>query len=121
MTLSKSFEILMFPTFERELSKIISSYPQFRQDISQLKESLKKNPEQGKHLGGGIYKIRIEISGKPAGKRYGARVIIAVFTSDREVLLLKIYDKSDTKDLTPSELTAIRKMVGEIRKQRKKR
>jgi hypothetical protein len=36
------------------------------------------------------------------------------------VLLLKVYDKSGTKDLTPSEESAIRKMAGEIRKQKAK-
>lgn len=70
-------------------------------------------------MGVGIFKVRVEITGKPAGKSYGARLIYAIFSVTHEVLLLKIYDKSLVKDLTRAEENALRKMVSEIRKQKK--
>ena len=41
----------------------------------------------------------MDIEGKPAGKSYGARVIIHIKIIERVVYLLSVYDKSDKKDL----------------------
>jgi hypothetical protein len=118
MNSSVPFSVYQLAPFEKEAAKIISSYPAFKQDLIRLRESLSVNPEQGKHLGSGVYKIRLEITGKPAGKSYGARVIYVIFSVTSEILLLKVYDKSETKDLSKSEEKLIRKMAGDIRKQK---
>lgn len=119
MTSSKPFSISSLPSFEKELAKIISRYPQFREDFKLFKESIKTNPEQGRHLGSGIYKVRLQISGKPSGKSYGARVIHAIFTVSSEVLLMLIYDKSYIKELTKAQEAAFRKLANELRKKKK--
>jgi hypothetical protein len=121
MSTSKPFSVSSLPSFEKELSKILAKYPAFLQEFEKFKEEIKKNPEQGSHLGAGIYKVRLDIPGKPSGKSYGARVIQAIFSVSSEVLLIRIYDKSDTKDLTKAEEYAYRKMVNEIRKQKKRK
>ena len=116
MKSSSRFSILTLPIFDKELAKIISKYPGFRKEFEFFKELIKVNPEQGDHLGGGVYKVRIIIPGKPTGKRYGARVIQAIFSVSDEVLLIRIYDKSEVKDITSSEEKAYRKMANQIRK-----
>jgi hypothetical protein len=120
MSTSKQFSIVSLPSFEKELGKIISRYPTFRQEFETFKEGIKAKPEQGSHLGAGIYKIRLEIPGKPSGKSYVARVIQAIFSISNEVLLIRIYDKSHTKDLTKAEEDAYRKMVNQLRKKKKR-
>jgi hypothetical protein len=119
MSSSKPFSISSLPSFEKELGKIITKYPHFKESFEHFKESLKTNPEQGSHLGSGVYKVRLEIPGKPAGKSYGARVIHAIFTVSSEVLLMLIYDKSYIKDLTKAQEAAFRKLANELRKKRK--
>jgi hypothetical protein len=118
MNSSRPFSISSLPRFEKELSKIISKYPAFRQEFDSFKESLKTNPEQGIHLGSGVYKIRLEIPGKSGGKSFGARVIQAIFTISNEVLLMMIYDKSDLKNLTKGQEAAFRKLASELGKKK---
>jgi hypothetical protein len=98
------FEVKRVFRFEKDLKHILKTYPNFNQNIRVLSESLKMNPEQGESLGAGVYKVRVDIEGKPAGDRYGARVIHAIFSVVNKVYLLRVYDKSDTKDLSPSEI-----------------
>ncbi len=119
MSSSKPFNVSSLPRFEKELAKIISKYPAFRLEFDNFKETLKNNPEQGNHLGSGVYKVRLEIPGKPAGKSYGARVIQAIFTVSNEVLLMLIYDKSDIRSLTKAQEAEFRKLANELREQRK--
>jgi hypothetical protein len=120
MSSSRLFKVSSYSRFEKEAAEIIKDYAEFKVDLENFKRVLQKNPEQGTHLGSGVYKARIEISGKPAGKSYGARVIYAVFTVTEEVLLLKVYDKSNRKDMSKYEVTQIRKLVGILRSQKKK-
>jgi hypothetical protein len=115
--LSREFEVKRVFRFERDLKHILKTYPNFNQNIQALSESLKKNPEQGESLGAGVYKVRIDIDGKPAGDRYGARVIHAIFSVVNKVYLLCVYDKSDTKDLSPLEIREVKKFVKELRKE----
>jgi hypothetical protein len=115
MSSSKPFEVRSFGRFEKEALAIIRAYPSFKNDLEAFKKLLTSNPEQGEHLGSGVFKARIEITGKPAGKSYGARVIHAVFSVAKEVLLIKVYDKSKTKDLSSKEIQEIRKLVADIR------
>lgn len=120
MISSKPFKVLSTPAFERSLAKISSKYPHFKKDFQNFKDSLSLNPEQGIHLGGGIYKVRLEITGKGVGKSYGARTIYSVFSLFEEVLLLKVYDKSYVKDLSSEEFNEIRLLVNTLRKQKRK-
>ncbi len=121
MSSSKQYKVLPFGRFEKEASAIIKAYPAFKIDLENFKKLLVTNPEQGEHLGSGVYKARVEITGKATGKSYGARIIHAIFSIAEEVLLLKVYDKSKTKDLSKQELQHIRELAGEIRSEKNKR
>lgn len=82
-----SFKVIPTTRFEKEAKKISRVYPGFKKDIEKLTSSLAAQPIQGSHLGHGIYKVRIPIS----GKSYGARTLHAVFRADKEVYL-SVYD-----------------------------
>jgi mRNA-degrading endonuclease RelE of RelBE toxin-antitoxin system len=97
------YEVLTTEEFLKDVKSILKVYPGFKKDIQHAIAELQKNPEQGNHLGHGIYKLRVSITGKSSGKSYGARIIHLVITFHRKVYLLKAYDKSEKKDLTTEE------------------
>ncbi len=110
-----SFKIIPTSRFEKEAKKILRVYPGFKKDISKLISSLTIQAVQGSHLGHGIYKVRIPITGKSAGKSYGARVLHAVFSTGNEVYLLSVYDKSVKKDMSSSEVNELVQLVKQIK------
>jgi hypothetical protein len=110
-----SFNVNITSRFEKDSKKIVRIYPGFRKDIQKLVESLASNPIQGSHLGHGIYKVRISITGKSSGKSYGARSIHVVFSALKEVYLLSVYDKSVKKDLTEGEVSELKKLIERLR------
>jgi mRNA-degrading endonuclease RelE of RelBE toxin-antitoxin system len=99
-----SFKILPTPPFERELKKLSKKYVSIKSDLSQLIDSLLKDPTIGQALGNNCFKIRIAISSKNKGKSGGARVITYVKIVDATIYLLSIYDKADTDTITDNEL-----------------
>ncbi len=111
------FQVIPTPRFQKESKKIVRKYPGFRSDLSRLIDSLSTQPVQGDHLGEGIYKLRISISGKPSGKSYGARIIYAIISVRNQVHLLSVYDKSDKKDILSSEVKEMIKQVKAIKTQ----
>jgi hypothetical protein len=113
---SVKFEVKTTHQFQRDLKQILKRYPDFTKNIQSTIDSLGVNPVQGDPLGSGVYKLRIEIEGKGHGERYGARLIHAVFSVVGKVYLMRVYDKSDKKDLSPSELKEIRKLANAIQK-----
>lgn len=110
-----SFSVIPTARFEKELKKISRVYPEFKKDIEKLGISLSIQPEQGSHLGHGIYKVRIPITGKASGKSYGARIIHVVFSAHKEVYLLSVYDKSVKKDLLASEIKELERIVERLK------
>ena len=110
-----SFKIIPTSRFEKEAKKISRIYPGFKKDLEKLTVSLAELPVQGSHIGHGIYKVRIPITGKSSGKSYGARVIHAVFSVVREVYLLTVYDKSVKKDLGSNEALELVQLVKKIK------
>jgi hypothetical protein len=98
-----NYEVLTTEEFLKDAKSIIKIYPGFKRDIQNVISILQENPEQGDHLGHGLYKLRVSISGKSSGKSYGARVIHLVISVHRKVFLLKAYDKSQKKNLTTEE------------------
>lgn len=69
-----------------------------------LLESLKENRLQGVPLGNSIYKVRLLISSKGAGKSGAARVIAYVKVVNKELVLIIIYDKSARANITDKEI-----------------
>jgi hypothetical protein len=97
-------EIIPAPSFRRALIPLAKKYRSLLEDINELAEQLRQNPQFGTPLGQDCYKIRIAISSKKQGKSGGARVITCVKIIDDHVLLLTIYDKSEKTDISNKEL-----------------
>ena len=110
MISSTNYKIFPTALFMREARKLKKKYPQIRDDFKKLADQLKKDPITGNDpLGSNCYKLRMEISGNPAGKSGGARIIIQVFVKDYEVHVLSVYDKSGTSTIYEEELDKILK------------
>ncbi len=90
-----SFEVIPTTNFLKELKILAKKYPKIKKDIEDLEEALKINPKQGDPLPKSCFKVRMQITGKPAGKRDGARIITCVKVLNEKVYLLSIYDKSE--------------------------
>lgn len=103
------------PRFGKELKRLAKKYHSIKQDYANLLTSLNENPTQGADLGQGIRKVRMAIASKGKGKSGGARVIIytvLIATSDTEVKLLTIYDKSEKATITDNEIQELRRANG---------
>ena len=103
----------LYPTeeFKKNAKKIKGKYPDFKNDLYLFAKKLKKNPLSFPSidpLGDGLFKCRIDITGKPAGKSFGARIIYLIISADNEVWIMTCFDKSDKKDLTSKELSSLR-------------
>ena len=90
--------------FERQAKRLIKKYASLKQELLQLVQQLKDNPELGTALGRRCYKIRISVASKVKGKSSGARVITNFMVTGSTVYLLPIYDKSDQETLSDKEL-----------------
>lgn len=105
--------IRMLPEFEHRAKAMAKKYKSFVQDYKKFVESLKAAPQQGKSLGGGVYKIRIPISSKTKGKSGGARILTytvnKVSTDLFIVVLMSIYDKSEMENVSDAYLKNILK------------
>lgn len=99
-----SFRILTTLEFEKEIKRLTKKYPSLKKDYSLLLESLEQNPSQGVSLGNNIYKIRLLISSKGTGKSGGARVITYLKIVNKELVLVSIYDKSDSANISDKEI-----------------
>jgi mRNA-degrading endonuclease RelE of RelBE toxin-antitoxin system len=96
--------------FISEAKKLKKKYPNLKEDLENLRDSLKKDPiTSHDSLGANCYKVRMELKDKPGGKSGGARVIIQVYVQDKMVHLLSIYDKSNKNSLYEGELDKILK------------
>src|SRR5882724_4924739 len=106
-----SFKIYPTEEFKKNARKIKDIYPDFRNDLFEFARKRKRNPLSLPGLdplGDGLFKCRIDITGKPAGKSFGARIIYLMITADNEVWVMTCYDKSDKKDLSARELASLR-------------
>ena len=99
--------------FARSAKKLAKKYRSLKSDLVKLNESLQINPYLGDKITENFYKIRLAIKSKGKGKSGGARVITYVTvevlkgTEEIEVLLLKIYDKSDRSNIGGNEIRQI--------------
>lgn len=90
-----SFEVIPSTNFLKELKVLAKKYPKIKKNIEELEEALKKNPQKGDPLPKSCFKVRMQITGKPAGKRGGAKVITCVKVINEKIYLLSIYDKAE--------------------------
>lgn len=93
--------------FKKQQKRLSKKYPSLDQDVIAFIESLETNPEQGDSLGKGLYKVRLKIKSKHAGKSGGARVITCVKIVETMVILVAIYDKSEKETMTNEEIAIL--------------
>ena len=106
-----SYKIVSSKGFKGDVKSLVKKYRSFKNELSDLFDSLAENPKQGDDLGKSCYKVRLGIESKGKGKSGGARVITYVVTEDEEVILLTIYDKKERDNLLPNELD---ELLGEL-------
>ena len=110
-----TYEFRPSPDFEKQAKKLNKRYPSFKKDLLLFLDSLKANPWQGTDLGGGIRKVRMNISTKSRGKAGGARVITMNVSVDVEkmiIALLYMYDKADMASVNNAFIKQVIKEMG---------
>lgn len=98
-----NYEIIVSPTFEKEVKKLKKRYKKISFDLKSLITNLYVNPKLGTPLGNEIYKIRIPNSSIPTGKSGGFRVITYHIINEK-IYLLTIYSKSDKESISSKEI-----------------
>jgi hypothetical protein len=89
--------------FRRNLKELAKRHASLIRDIDKLIASLVTDPTQGESLGGGLYKVRLNIRSKGKGKSGGGRVVTYLKLVD-EVHLLMMFDKSDMDNVNDAFL-----------------
>ncbi len=102
-----NFSVIPSDKFKKKAKQLKRKFPSLKQELTELNATLEKDPEIGTPLGNKTYKIRIAIKSKGQGKSGGARVISYVVTSNNEVYLLTIYDKSEFDAIDDKSIKAI--------------
>jgi len=106
-----SYKVQSIVVFEKQAKRLIKKYASLKNELFELIQQLKKNPQQGTPIGKSCYKIRVPIASKGKGKSGGARVITNFVVTDQTVYLLSIYDKADKETLTNKELEELLKYI----------
>jgi len=104
-----SFAVESSLLFRRQAKRLLKKYPSLVLELEDLIASLAETPKQGVALGKDLYRIRLAIRSKGAGRSGGARVITCLKVVSKRVILAAIYDKSELDNLTDRELAAIAK------------
>lgn len=97
-----NWKISTVPDFDREVKRLAKKYKSLRSDLSEFQKEIQKNPYLGTEIIPGVRKIRMAISSKGKGKSGGARIISFIAVNDaitNEIILLYIYDKSETPNI----------------------
>ena len=99
-------EIIETSVFTRQIMELLSD-----DEYARLQFDLVLRPEQGALIprSGGIRKIRWAGSGR--GKRGGIRVIYYWQADEYQIFMLLAYAKNIQDDLTPAQLSILRKLV----------
>ncbi len=92
--------------FTRRVTAVLSD-----DEYRELQATLVKRPKAGSVIpgSGGIRKLRWSASGR--GKRGGARVIYYWATEQERILMLLIYAKNESEDLTRDQIKMLRYIV----------
>jgi mRNA-degrading endonuclease RelE of RelBE toxin-antitoxin system len=106
-----SYNIKTIAVFEKQTKRLLKKYSSLKNELLQLVQELKENPEQGTGIGKNCYKIRLSIASKGKGKSGGARVITHIVIAKETVYLLSIYDKSNQETLSQKELDELLKYI----------
>jgi len=107
--MSPDVEIFITSAFKRQYKALKKTYRNIDCDFKALLETLHKAPKSGKSLGHGLYKVRLEGTDIPGGKRGGYRVITYFVDTDNSLYLLSIYSKRQIENISLREIKQIMK------------
>jgi hypothetical protein len=101
-------ELIETSTFTKQISGLLGD-----EEYGKFQSRLAANPKLGAVIkgGGGIRKVRVAIGGR--GKSGGARVIYYWAIRRHMILLLFVYSKNVTADLTPKQVSQLARVVKE--------
>lgn len=90
--------------FLKDLKRLAKKYKSLRNDYAHFLKELEANPTMGTDLGNGTRKVRLAIASKGKGKSGGGRIITYSIhkTEDANlrIVLLTLYDKSETANVS---------------------
>ena len=101
-------EFIETPLFTQCVTALLSD-----DEYRKLQEELIRNPKAGDVIPGsdGLRKLRWRVAGR--GKRGGIRVIYYCWSEGRLVMYYA-YDKTKQEDLTPDQLSNLRRLIREL-------
>ena len=92
--------------FQKEFKRLARKYPAVMQQVEALIGELENDQRPGDKIpsvGYDVYKVRVANPSAARGKRGGFRMIYYVRFIDR-VVLVTIYAKTETSDVSPDEI-----------------
>jgi hypothetical protein len=98
------------PYFKRKFKRLAKKFRTLPDELDELITLLEKQPQQGKDLGAGLFKLRLGSESKGGGKSGGFRVAtyyIEQTSEDEIIYLVTIFDKSEEENITKAELLKI--------------
>lgn len=106
MAYSAGVVIVETPIFTRQVNEQLTE-PEYRE----FQIIMVNNPGLGDVIkgSGGLHKIRWMLTGR--GKRGGARIIYYWAVADDRLLMLFMYPKNERADLTPAQVSTLRRIV----------
>jgi len=99
-----NYKVKSIEVFKRQAKKLIKKYPSLKEEIREIIQKLKINPNLGTPIIKNCYKIRISIASKGKGKSGGARIISHFIVSQNIIYLIYIYDKNKKESISEKEI-----------------
>ena len=96
------YQIIILPSFKRELKRYIKKYRNLKDSIIETLENF--HQDLYPHLGNNIYKIRLKTKDIPKGKSKSFRLIVLLIEIDKLLVPITIYFKGDQEDINKKEL-----------------
>jgi hypothetical protein len=98
-------------------SQAVEEYFGGDEAYSAFQQYLARLPESGRVIAGcgGLRKIRWPDPRRGKGKRGGLRIIYLYVPEVRQFLLLDLYDKDETDDLSPADRARLAQLAAEYR------
>jgi len=106
-----SYSVKSIALFEKQAKRLSKKYPSLKNELWELTQNLKENPEQGTPIGKNCFKVRLSVRSKGKGKSGGTRVITHVVVAHKLVYLLSIYDKSEMESISGKELLELLQFI----------
>ena len=111
-------DVFVSDNFRREAKKYLKKFRTLKEELEIFQQSLLENPHIGDKITEGVYKVRLASKSKGKGKSGGFRIINYLIESEEDeagamyisVILLSIYDKSETSTLSDSHIAHLIEM-----------